>query len=167
MREFADDNIKFDENGRKLSKSVENTVGKGEIACHEQFLLFPQYFQNACFPGASKGVIVWEWVKLAGSKDFQKKALILLDECFPKGTRPALISTSNQFKQIERVSKQRLLSSNFGRLLELMPVFLCGIRYDFICLTDLSTSRNSISLPVTSGKFDGGLINKHWNTDKM
>ena len=24
--------------------TVENIVGKGEIACYEQFLLFPQYF---------------------------------------------------------------------------------------------------------------------------
>ena len=63
MKDFADDNFKFDENGRKLSKLVENTVGKGEIAHSEQFLLFPQCFQKACFPGASKGVIVWEWVK--------------------------------------------------------------------------------------------------------
>ena len=31
MKAFADDNFKFDENGRKLSKPVENTVGKGEI----------------------------------------------------------------------------------------------------------------------------------------
>ena len=62
MKEFADDNFKFDENGRKLSKWVENTVGKGEIARYEQFLLFPQCFQKACFPGESKGVIVWEWV---------------------------------------------------------------------------------------------------------
>ena len=38
-------------------------MGKGEIARYEQFLLFPQCFQIACFPGASKGVIVWEWVK--------------------------------------------------------------------------------------------------------
>ena len=37
-------------------------VEKGEIARYEQFLLFPQCFQKACFPGASKGVIVWEWV---------------------------------------------------------------------------------------------------------
>ena len=59
---FAD-NFKFDENGRKLSKRVENTVAKGEIARYEQFLLFPQCFQKAYFPGASKGVIVWEWVK--------------------------------------------------------------------------------------------------------
>ena len=50
-------------NGRKLSKQVENTVRKGKIARYEQFLLFPQCFQKACFPEASKGVIVWEWVK--------------------------------------------------------------------------------------------------------
>ena len=31
LKEFADDNFKFDENGRKLSKRVENTVEKGEI----------------------------------------------------------------------------------------------------------------------------------------
>ena len=62
MKEFADDNFKFDENGCKLSKWRENIVGKGEIARYGQFLLFPQGFQKACFPGASKGVIVWEWV---------------------------------------------------------------------------------------------------------
>ena len=43
-KQCADDNFKFDENGRKLSKRVENTVGKGEIAHYEQFLLFPQCF---------------------------------------------------------------------------------------------------------------------------
>ena len=50
--------FQIDENGRQLSKRVENTVGKGKIACYEQFLLFPQCFQTACFPGSSKGVIV-------------------------------------------------------------------------------------------------------------
>ena len=63
LKQSADDNFEFDENIRKFSKRVENTVGKGEIACYEQFLLFPQCFQKACFSGASKGVIVWEWVK--------------------------------------------------------------------------------------------------------
>ena len=70
MKEFADDNFKFDENGRKLSKRVENTVGKGVIARYEQFLLFPRCFQKACFPGASKGVIVWEWVKYPAKEAF-------------------------------------------------------------------------------------------------
>ena len=60
LKDFADDNFKFDKNGRKLSNRVENTGGKGEIACYEQFLLFLQCFQKACFPGASKGVIVWD-----------------------------------------------------------------------------------------------------------
>ena len=63
LKEFADNNFKFDENDRKLSKWVENTVGRGENARYEQFILFPQCFQKACFPGASKGVIVWKWVK--------------------------------------------------------------------------------------------------------
>ena len=45
---FADDNFKFYGNGRKFSKQVENTVGKGEIACYKQFLLFPQCFQETC-----------------------------------------------------------------------------------------------------------------------
>ena len=31
-----------------FSKQVENTGGKGEIARHEQFLLFPQCFQKTC-----------------------------------------------------------------------------------------------------------------------
>ena len=50
LKEFADDNFKMDENGRKISKQVENTEGKGEIARnkirYEQFLLFPQCFQK-------------------------------------------------------------------------------------------------------------------------
>ena len=46
MKEFADDNFKFDENGRNFW--VENTVGKGEINHHEQFLFFQQCFQKTC-----------------------------------------------------------------------------------------------------------------------
>ena len=48
MKEFVDDIFKFDENGRKLSKWVENTVTNREIACYEQFLRFPQRFQKTC-----------------------------------------------------------------------------------------------------------------------
>ena len=40
MEEFANDNFKFDENGRKFSKWVENSVGKGEIAHYEQISPF-------------------------------------------------------------------------------------------------------------------------------
>ena len=48
LKEFADDNFKFDENGRKLSKQVENTVGKGEIAP------FPTVFSKGLFPRGVK-----------------------------------------------------------------------------------------------------------------
>ena len=90
LKEFADDNFKFNKSGRNLSIWAENTAGKGEIACYKQFLLFPQYFQNASFPGASKGVTVWEWVKKglniegkgenAGYQHF-----LLFPKCFLKG----------------------------------------------------------------------------------
>ena len=43
--------ISEDDRDAKLSKWVENTVGKGEIARNEQFLLFPQCFQTACGNG--------------------------------------------------------------------------------------------------------------------
>ena len=48
LKEYADNNFRLDENGREFSKQVGNTVGKGEIACYEQFLLFPQCFQKTC-----------------------------------------------------------------------------------------------------------------------
>ena len=38
----------FDKNGRKFSKWLENTVGKGEIARYNQFLPFPLCFRT-CF----------------------------------------------------------------------------------------------------------------------
>ena len=60
-KNFADDNYKFNENERKF-KRVENTVGKGEIARYEQFLLFPQCFQKTCFADTYKPVFVWERV---------------------------------------------------------------------------------------------------------
>ena len=54
LKEFADNSFKFDENGRKLSKPVENTVGKEELARYEQFLLFPKCFTKGLFPRGVK-----------------------------------------------------------------------------------------------------------------
>ena len=65
LKEFADDNFKVDENGRKFSKWIENTVGKGEIARCEQFLLFPPCFQKVCTADIFKIGLVWERVKNA------------------------------------------------------------------------------------------------------
>ena len=41
--EYADHNFKFVQNGRKYSKQVGNTVGKGEIARSEQFLVLSNF----------------------------------------------------------------------------------------------------------------------------
>ena len=63
LKEFADDNFKLDENGRKYSKQAENTVGKGEIAHCKQFLLFPLCFQKTLTADTLKPGLVWEKVK--------------------------------------------------------------------------------------------------------
>ena len=53
IKEFEDDNFKFDENGSKLSKRKENIVGKGEIARYEQYLL-TTVFLKGLFPRGVK-----------------------------------------------------------------------------------------------------------------
>ena len=60
VKEFADDNFKFNKNGRKFIKQVENTVGKREIVHYEQFLLFQQCFQKTCPANREKPGLLWE-----------------------------------------------------------------------------------------------------------
>ena len=48
LKRFADNNFKFDENGGKFFRQVENTVEKGDFARYEQILLFPWRFQKNC-----------------------------------------------------------------------------------------------------------------------
>ena len=63
-KRVADDNFKLDENGRTFSKRIENTVGKGEIARYEQFLLFPQCFQRTFTADTLKPGLVWKRVNM-------------------------------------------------------------------------------------------------------
>ena len=46
-KKFAANNFKLDKNGKKFFKCLENTVGKGENAHYNKFLLF-QCFQKTC-----------------------------------------------------------------------------------------------------------------------
>ena len=46
-------------------KRVENTVGKGEIARYEQFLLFPKCLQRLVLQTRKKPGLVWERVRHA------------------------------------------------------------------------------------------------------
>ena len=48
LKEFADDNFKFNKHDRKISYPLGNIVKKGKIARYNQFLLFPQCFQMTC-----------------------------------------------------------------------------------------------------------------------
>ena len=66
-KRIADDNSKFDENGRYFSKQVKNTVGKGEI---ENFLPFSLILKLSSANFFSLKFFVWDRVK-------QK----VLDEC--------------------------------------------------------------------------------------
>ena len=47
MKEFADDNFKFDEN-TKNSRAGGKHFGKSRKIANQQFLLFPQCFQKTC-----------------------------------------------------------------------------------------------------------------------
>ena len=44
---------------------IENTVGKGEIARYEQFLLFPQCFQKTCTAGMLEPGLTWEKINVS------------------------------------------------------------------------------------------------------
>ena len=67
LKEFADD-FKFEEIGRKFSNWLENTVGKGEIARYEQFLLYPQCFQKTCIAEKIQQTFYFaNWVQNKGS----------------------------------------------------------------------------------------------------
>ena len=50
----SDDNFKFDENQRKLSKPVENTVGKGEIALTRNSSFSHSVFKRLVSQGRQK-----------------------------------------------------------------------------------------------------------------
>ena len=59
-KELSEDNFKFDLNGGKFSKGVENALGKGDIARYEQFLLSLKCFQKTCTADRKKHGLVWE-----------------------------------------------------------------------------------------------------------
>ena len=59
LKVFADDKINLAENFKFGLGRVENSVGKGENAGYQHFLLFPQCFQKPSVSGSLKVGIVW------------------------------------------------------------------------------------------------------------
>ena len=86
-------------------------MGKGEIARYEQFLLFLQCFQMACFPGASKGVIVWEWVNL-----IKAKILPFARELNSESSIYPSRSTSVQYVRVDILTLSHMIVLDFFNL---------------------------------------------------
>ena len=80
----------------KFSKQVENTVGKGEIARYEQFLLFLLCFQNTFTADSQKPGLDRERVKLLLSdqlRDHQKA--VTVEIVSPNATKVHYTKQSN------------------------------------------------------------------------
>ena len=107
-------------------------MGKGEIAYYEQFLLFPKCFQKAWFPGASKGVIVWEWVKW-NKIDLAKLLSAIFHSHFQgkKRSRKLLIFNDHSKKSNDRIIVCILIKTKNLYDLILAVVPLC---YEFYSL---------------------------------
>ena len=67
LKKFADDNFKFDENGRNFSKTVENTTGNGEIARYEQFSFSHSVFKNYVLQTRKNKGLFGKWSNLHDS----------------------------------------------------------------------------------------------------
>ena len=59
LKALADDKLNIAKRTISLFDRVENTVGKGENASYQHFLLFPHCFEKASFSGSLKVWIVW------------------------------------------------------------------------------------------------------------
>ena len=59
FKAFADNKINVTQTLKFQDGKVEDTVGKGENAGYQHFLLFRQCFQKATFSGSLKVGIVW------------------------------------------------------------------------------------------------------------
>ena len=94
-------------------------MGKGEIARYEQFLVFPQCFQKACFPGVSKGVIVWEWVKI--HLKFYSLYMYHLLALFPK---QAFVFTCLLYQSLENAVGKGEIAHN-----EIFLLFQCFLPF--------------------------------------
>ena len=67
MKEFADDNFRFDDNGGKLYKTVEN-CGKRRDCSLRAISPFPTVFSKDLYCGHVKPGLVWESVKIVVCK---------------------------------------------------------------------------------------------------
>ena len=77
LKEFADDNFRFDEKGREFLKRVGNTVGKVENFSIPAITPFPTVFSKYMYLRHIKTGLVWERVNLSYADVFN-----LVYNCF-------------------------------------------------------------------------------------
>ena len=89
MKESADNNFKFDKNVRKLPKSVENTVGKGEISRDEQFLFSSSVFKRLVLQTRKNQGLFGKGLKsmLGKGENAGKQNNLTFQQCFLSFTR--------------------------------------------------------------------------------
>ena len=64
LKEFADDNIEFEENGGKVSKQKENAVGKEKLLIMSNFSFSHSVFKRLVLQTRKKQGHVWERVEV-------------------------------------------------------------------------------------------------------
>ena len=112
-------------------------------ARYEQFLLFPQCFQRACFPEASKGVIVWEWVKAKWIIVFSKKYPNFYHFILSQTCCGFYVPAVQVFLKTLWEKEKSLVMSNFS--FSNTVIYLTGELYTIFIKFQLS-SANSLSL---------------------
>ena len=68
LKEFAEDNFKLDENGRKLSERVENTVGKEKLLVTSNFSYSNSVFKRHVSQGRQKVSLCGNGLKKTSQK---------------------------------------------------------------------------------------------------
>ena len=73
QKEYVDENSKFDENGRKFFRRVENTVGKGKLLITSNFSFSYSVFKRLLLQTCKKKGLYGKGLRSVFSKSGQKK----------------------------------------------------------------------------------------------
>ena len=75
QKEYVDENSKFDENGRKFFRRVENTVGKGKLLIMSNFSFSYSVFKRLLLQTCKKKGLYGKGLRSVFSKSGQKKKI--------------------------------------------------------------------------------------------
>ena len=73
MKRFAGDNFEFDDNGRKFSRWVENTVGKGDLLVTSNFSFSKSVFKRLVLQTSKNQGLLERSSDLSNSGEFERQ----------------------------------------------------------------------------------------------